>query len=346
MAQNKYKTTATAINKAEWAKDLDEFKHSLLITPEWVESMSNEKATPLYLNFVQEEKIVGKISGLVCDKGKFNGKQLFFYSSLALHTHTQELFDACHTALYAYSKNNGYSRIILGSYDQQHSLKTAANHFFVTERFEYVVDLTPEKLVFDSRFRYNVRRAKKNEIFFEQNNSPEVLNRLFELLQITRKHRIEKYGTDYNPFFLWEMNAESLTRLMKTGIVKLYSVKKDEKVDMVCFTIEKGKQINALLAASTEEAYELRFPNFIFHEMITQSKERGFHYFNPGGGSSDAGNAGLEQFKHSMGAEKITIYGATTNFINFPQNLLNPLMNIGRRIPRENPVVKFMKKII
>ena len=195
------------VDEKTWVSDLSEFKYSLLITPECINSMSNEKAIPLYLNLVQGENIIGKISGLICDKGKLKGKQLFFYASPAIKIYSQELFDTCHTAIYNFAKSKGYSRIILGSYDQQHQLSCKAPDFFITTRFEYIVDLTPEELVFDKRFKQNVRRAERNDILFEQNNSPEILNRLFELLQITQNHRAKKYGNEYNPFFLWEMIA-------------------------------------------------------------------------------------------------------------------------------------------
>jgi hypothetical protein len=45
-----------------------------------------------------------------------------------------------------------------------------------------------------------------------------------------------------------------------------------------------------------------------------------------------------------MGAEKHNFYGATTNFITFPQTMLNPLMNMGRSVSDKNSVIKMLKK--
>ena len=345
MFQNKYRIIIAEVNKTDWAKDLDEFKHSLLITPEWVGSMSNENTIPLYLNFIHEEKIIGKISGFICDCGKLNGKQLYFYASPALKEYDQDMFDAYHAALFNYAKNKGYSRIILGSYDQQHQLKTNASNFFTTTRFEYIIDLT-EPVKFDRCFRRNLKKAENNNVEFKQNNSQEILNRLFELLNITKEHRVSKYGSDYNPLFLRNMSYESLSRLIGNGIANLYYADCGEEINIVCYNIEKNNRVYSLLLGSNDKSYELRLPSYLTYNMIMHSQNRGFVYYNPGGGTGDAGNDGLERFKQSMGAKKTYFYGATTNFIKFPQKLLNPLMNMGRMMPRKNPIVKLIKKII
>ena len=336
------------IDEKAWVNNIHEFKHSLFISAEWVNAMQNANNKAVFLDFHKNNLVVGKLAGLICDYGGFSGRQLYFYASPAIKECDQDLFDSCHSALYDYARKHKYSRVILGSYDQQHELSCCAKGYYATNRFEYIVDFRPEaeELHFSKGFRKNVKRAEKNNISFIQSDKSEILEKLFALLEKTREHRISKYGSEYNPYYLQNMNKQSLTRLVDSGIVKLYYVLYNDEVNSVQYNIEKNGQVYGLLMGSDDTAYELGFPSYIDYNMIMRFQDLGFDYYNPGGGTDDAGNAGVEKYKHSMGGIKINVHGATTNYITFPQKMLNPLMNLGRILPRKNPVVKLIKKFI
>ncbi|MCL2073417.1 MAG: hypothetical protein FWH18_05840 [Marinilabiliaceae bacterium] len=335
--------TTVPVSETEWITDLNEFKYSIYIAPEWIEAMQNSKSKAIYINFVLDGIIVGKVSGLVIYCSKRKGKQLYFYASPALKEHEQDLYDYCHDSLYKYAKKNKYSRIVLASYDQQHGLICNAKRFYLTKRYEYVVNLESD-IKFKKSFKWNVRRAEKYDIQYSQNNDDTTLNRLFELLDVTKQHRISKYGLDYNPLFLNNLTTESLKRLIDIGMAKMYSVSFENEIQIVLYSIEKDGRIYGLLLGSTKKSYEMGLSAFIVSKIITNAKEKGYCYYNHGGTTVDETGTGLEQFKLSMGADKYTIFGTTTNFIVFPYKLLNPLLNLGRQLPRNNPIVTYLKE--
>ncbi len=52
MAKSKNTITITEVtNKETWQKDLDTYKHSVFITPQWIESLKTNTCLPLYLDF-------------------------------------------------------------------------------------------------------------------------------------------------------------------------------------------------------------------------------------------------------------------------------------------------------
>ncbi|MDR2928626.1 MAG: GNAT family N-acetyltransferase [Cytophagaceae bacterium] len=334
--------SVSEVGEREWLLNLNEYAHSLFITAEWVNAMQSGNSKAVFYNFVDGGTVVGKLSGLI------NNRYLYCYASPALKVYEQNMFDACHVALYRYALKQKYLRIVLGSYDQQHELACRAKGFFTTNRFEYIVDFRPTagELHFSKGFKKNVKHAEKNSISFIQSDSDDVMKKLFTLLNLTREHRVSKYGTQYNPFYLQNMDEQSLTRLLNSGIVKLYYVLFENEIHSVQYNIEKNGQVYGLLMGSNNKAYELGFPSYIDFNMIQRFRDGGFKYYNPGGGTDDSGNEGIEKYKHSMGGTKVFVHGATTNYIVFPQKILNFLLNIGRMLPRKNPAVKLLKRMI
>jgi len=329
------------VTESEWISDLHNFQYSIFLCPKWINAMQNEYCKAIFLNFIQNNEIVGKISGLVCEKGKINGKQIYFYASPALKEYEQNLYDACHVALYQFAQENRFTRVVLGSYDQQHPLICKAPNFISTERFEYVLNLEKE-IKFNRRFKRNLQHAKNFDLHFFHDNSEENFNTLFNLLSVTKNYRVVKYGSDYNPLFLFNLTKESLHKMLNSDIEILYGVSFENEVNSVLCCIVENKRIYGLLLGSDEKSYELEEAVFLTANVLFEAKEQGYRYYNPGGGNEK----GLEEFKHSMGAEKTIVHGSTTNFIIYPQKLLNPLMNLGRKIPQNNKVVQFLKKII
>lgn len=331
-----------------WITDLHNFSYSLFLSPEWIVAMSNENDIPVFLNFMNQGIVVGKLSGLICDEGKIKGRQIYCYASPALKQYTQNIYDACFNALLQFAKSKNLSRIIVGSYDQQHHLKVKASNYFSTARFEYIVDLADESgIKFGKGFKKNVQKAERAEAVYSDDNSPVILNDLFQLLQSTRMRRRNKYKSDYNPFYLKNKNEQGLIQVFDSGVGVLHSVKDNlGKGHCIVYNIEKDKKAYGLLMGSSRTAYGNGFPSFLDYNMLLSLKENGFAYYNIGGGTNDSNSFNLQKYKKLMGGQKHDVYGATTNFLVFPQKLLNPIMTIGRLLPSNNVVVRFLKNIV
>ena len=333
------------LSESEWITDLHEFKYSICHQPDWIKSMLDDKNAAIFLNFVKNEKIVGKITGIECDYGVLKGKQLYFYASPALKEFEQNLYDACHVSLYNFARKTGYSRIILGSWDQQHALKCTAPRYFTVNNNQFIVNLESD-LKFRRLFKRNVKRAETNGAQFSQNNSDEVFNKLFELLDKTRERRMTKFGEGYrhNPLHYRYLTKEALKKMVENGLAKMYIVTIENEIHTVLYNLEENNRICALLIGADEKAYQMGLSSFITSNVLILAKEKGFSYYNPLGTTEDEPGKQLGQFKLSMGAEKFYIYGATTNFIGFPQNLLNLLLNMGRKLSSKNPIIAFLKE--
>jgi hypothetical protein len=323
------------INMADdiWSKNLFEFNYSLFIAPEWVEAMASSFCSPLFLDFVQKEDVVGKISGLIVKKGWLKGDELFFYAAPALTEPCAELMNICCEALLVYAKSIGVQRVIIGSYDQMPDMKLDVKGLYTNERVEYVVDLQTElgEIAFSQNIKRNVKKAEKLSAIINLGTSGELLRSLFDLLGKTLQQRINKYGNEYNPFYLPYMNKESITRLSQSELVRMYGVTlSDEKYHSVLLNLEHdGKAFN-LLVGSDQEAYNQGLPSFADYGLIYMYKKQGFKYYNLGGGTGDAGTKGLERSKLAKGAQKRIVYGATSNFLCFPHSCINPLLRAAR----------------
>ncbi len=321
-------------SSVQWREDLSDFELSLFMTPEWVEAFSSDDNPPLFLNFLLNGEVVGKIAGLWVKQGRLKGDQLFFYASPALKEHNQSLLNDCCQALLNFARQNSVQRVVMGSYDQPTGLACEVTGFYTNERYEYVVALQPEMngVAFSQNLKRNVKKAKKLNAALVNGDEAHLLKRLVELLKNTLEQRVSKYGKDYNPFYLPHMNETSLQRLIDLKAGKFYKVKLegDEVCHSVLFNLERGDKAFNLLVGSDDLSYQHGFAALADYELIHMYQAAGFRYYNLGGGTDDAGSAGLERSKQSKGAVKKVVYGATTNFLCYPHRLLNPVIRVLR----------------
>lgn len=335
-------------NPQDWMADLPDFNYSLFITPQWICSMSNENDVPVFLNFTVNNKVVAKISGLICNRGKFKGRQLFCYAGPAIKDINQTLYDGCFEKLLEYARENKLSRIIIGSYDQQNLLKVRTGKFFTSARNEYVVDLTQDLTSnYSKGFKKNIQKAETYALQYFEDCSDKKLNDLFNLIETTRIRKTKKYNASYNPFYLSNLNKESLERLTQTGIGNIHYINdSDGNTQCVVYNLEFYGKSYGLLMGTSKTAYNFGIPSFLDNSMLKQLKHHGFSYYNVGGAPDDSSGYNLQKYKKSMGGIKRHVYGATTNFLVTPQKALNPLLTISRMLPTNNFLVKFLKRIM
>lgn len=335
---------------AQWREGLSDFECSLFMTPEWLEALSSENSSPVFLNFIFQGEVVGKLAGLWIKLGRLKGDQLFFYAGPALKVANQDFLNGCCQVLLNFARQNKVQRVVLGSYDQPTEMICQVPGFYTNERYEYRVNLQPETggFSFSQNLKRNVKKAKKLNATLVNGNDPQLLPRLVELLNNTLEQRVSKYGKKYNPFYLPYMNERSLQRLIDLKAGRFYRVKLegDEASHSVLFNLEANGRAFNLLVGSDDLAYQYGLAALADFELIHLYQSAGFRCYNLGGGTGDAGSAGLERSKQSKGAEKKMAYGATTNYLCYPHRVVNPLLNMGRSLPRNNWVVSVFQRFI
>jgi hypothetical protein len=336
-------------DEAQWKAALSDYQYSLFLAPEWIESVTDERHTALYLDFYNGNTQVAKLSGLICMESRVKGTQLYFYAAPAFRPETVGLFDDCHRALKEWAAQQGYSRIIIGSYDQQALNRCQVKGFFTNLRYEYIVDFKREETVgnFSTGFKKNYKKAQKLGTTFHSVSGKDQIEQLLSLMGITNEIRVNKYGNRYNPFYLKNLDAQSLEKLVGSGVGKIYYTLTDNQVYSMQFNVERDKKSYGLLMGSDNFAYKNGLPSYVDYNLIEIYRDNGFSYYNSGGGPVEAGGEGIEQYKKSMGAEKSVFAGSTTNFLVFPQKILNPLLNLGRKLPAtDKGWIGFLKRFI
>ncbi len=330
-----------------WINGYEEFDAGLFNSWEWVESLTNKSTNTIYLDFEKGGEIVAKLAGIIVNAGWIKGKQVYFTSGPAMKNWNSDLFKDCLATLYSFAKKKQFSRILIRPFDQPRHKKVEVKNFITTTGEEFVVyyNETDGKLGFSSNFIRNVKKAQKSGATFHKSKSPEVLSRMFELLDETQKTRIEKYGKVYDPMYMLNLNNNSLIRLLKSGIGVLNYTVLDGQVNSVLFSLEKNKKIYFLLMGSDEVAYKNGLPSLIGYNISTNAMNNGYLYYNLGLiPTVESGGEGLKRYKESQGASIITRHGYYSYYLRFPLFTLNQLMKLSRILP-DNIIIKLLRKI-
>ncbi len=329
----------------EWSSDLLSFNFSIFQTEEWILSVSeSQNLTPVFLDLFIENEKRGKISGVI-STSKLWGRQIYFYSGPALKDEDYNLYKALTKVLLKYSNKNKYSRLIIGSYGAVYSPEITTNYFHSFNRKEFIVSLesNPGKN-YSRNFRRKIKKAIQlsPEITDSKTDTGIIESYLKSTLTYRKKHDKDKY----NPLALPHLTYDVINSLLDLSFAKTYSIETNLKAGGFLMTIENYPQASALLTGIDDELYEHGISAYLYNFVLKLLYNNGFKQLNLGGIPEGAEGKALAQFKKSMGAEEITVYGATTNFLTYPYKLLNPILNIGRKMPKNNAIVKFLKKFV
>src|SRR5690606_15610640 len=131
-------------------------------------------------------------------------------------------------------------------------------------------------------FKQNAKKARKAGAVFKSTRSMEVLDRLSELMDNTRVTRVAKYGHDYDPMYLLNLNKETLTKLLNTGMGIMHYAEIDGVIHSVQFNIEHDGKIFALLMGSDAVAYGKGIPSFIDQSISNKAFTEKARYYNLG----------------------------------------------------------------
>lgn len=334
--------------ESEWIRNLDEFNSNVFLNPAWINSVINDTLEPVYLDFINsEDETVAKISGIRESNHSLGKNQLFFYAGFAKKressTSPRELLDA----LYKYASDHNIDRVIVSSYDYPSFLANPGHSaYWTTSRFEYKIMLSEhsEEDLHHQLKRHLKKAAKVNTTFHEATN-PDLVPRLIELLNNVKNERLKKSRTNYNPFYLKHMSRKALQKLINRGIAKIFTIQTGEVIHSIEMTLEYNNQAYMLLKATDNFGYKKGLSTLLNIKVIDEYKKKGFTSYNLGGRPQEKDGDGLALYKTRLGAKVYVTYGATTNFIQYPQKSLNPLLNIGRTLP-DNRLTHFLKKMI
>ena len=336
------------VNKEVWKIDMDTFNVGLFNTWQWVSSLTNDYTKDVYLHFVSNGEVIGKMAGFMLNQGRAKGKHLYFTSGPGLKKWDSDIFAECLTVLYHYALKAGYARVHVRPFEQEiHDVLDIPNYFHTQAR-EYVVvysDYT-ERVKYSFGFKQNAKKARKAGAVFKSTRSLEVLDRLFELIDNTRITRKAKYGHNYDPMYLLNLNKETLTKLLDSGMGIMHYAEIDGEIHSVQFNLEHEGKIFALLMGSDDLAYRKGIPSFIDQNISNMAFEEKYRYYNMGTVPLDSeGGAGLQRYKESQGSRELIRYGYYTYFLTYPYKFLNPFIRLSKALP-DNPILNWLRKAV
>lgn len=348
----KDKVCAIDVTRQEYDNGISDFYHSMFITSQWINSVDiNPEIEIRYIHFVENDRVIGKICGLVRKGTWFVNKFLFFYAAPGLIELDEGIYKKCLAALLNYARKNRLSKIDIYLYDQQYTFKCDLKQYYPRKYLDFVrfFDYNEEAPVFKKSFMYNVRKAIKSGATFHAENSERILNRLHELLAETKKLRDGRYGGNYQAYPYLFTSKESFNRLFQTGILSLYHVEIDGEVHCIRCALEKDKRMYGLMIASDAYAYKNSLQHFLQYNLINQMYSKGYSYYNVAGSDYSEDGKTVSSYKESLGCNSRRIYGAYTHFITFPRNMINPFMTLGMKmlkVPYLSRVVELGSRII
>jgi lipid II:glycine glycyltransferase (peptidoglycan interpeptide bridge formation enzyme) len=334
------------INSQEWKSDLNKFEFNLFITSEWIESFADNMKKPVYLNFNKGDVVVGKIAGLIIDYKNSNDKKLFFFSGPAFQASNKETIPLLVNELLNYAILKKFRRLIVKSYDYKMTYGKDKNTLKITNRYEYVINLLQSSEEIQNNFnRLLLRKVKlaiRSKAEFIKGDSMKMLDNLISLLEETKKTRLTKGYSKYSYFYMPYLDKIVLKKIISNKITNLYYVKVNDEINCMTMVLTYAKDAYAFLIGSNSNAYGMGIPYYIMYCIIKELKEKQFNYYNLGGIPTDESGKGLILFKKSLGAQEVLTTHCSTNYLTLPHKLLNPLLNIGRKLP-DNTITKIIK---
>ncbi len=330
--------SVVAVDKELWIKDLDSFGFGLFHSPLWVGAMSTEASPAMYLNITDNGGgIVGKFSCLIINEGITKGKTLYGFSGLLCRSSAKDEKAACMEALRRYAIALGLSRIMLYCYDQIIPEPVMFKGYYAERKDEYYIYYkSGEPVKVSSNLKRNAKKAQKTGTVVKESRSPEILRQLFVLLEETHKERVAKYGRDYDPMYIYNMNETSLTTLLNSGLAKMFYSELDGEINTVLYALEDERRIYFLLMGSDEKAYNTGIPAMTALHISEYAQNKNFDYYNLGiVPKEELGGGGVSLFKEQQGAVRQPGFCYYSWFLRFPYTLLNPLL---RRKLKNNPV--------
>lgn len=319
-------------NYESWQKNLNEFNISIFILPEWIECFRDNKITPVYFDFLNRNLAIGKLSGIII-KNNLKYSVLQCHSGIALREGYED-FHKLYQLLYNYAKINKINRIIIGSYDQQICHNIIIPRYYITKRTEYIIDLQKQWKISDlsKQLKRNIKKAKKSigSNFNIHHNID--ASYLFKILTETQNQRKLYKRDTFNPLYISPTSKDSTTKIMKSKLAEFYVYKKENAPYCIEFNLIYNKKAYNYLRGADRNAYRNSLPSLLSVKMIQQYKDKGFKSINLGGIPNNKDGELLARYKKGLGAKEVFQYGLTTNFIQYPYKLINPLLNIGRKL--------------
>jgi hypothetical protein len=336
-------------SKVNWNESLEGYDFSIFQIKEWLESIETKKTRPVFLDIVNGDETIAKISGIITRQTTQFGKVLYFYSGPALKKGAnEEQYNNCLEAVIPYAKKHRCSMVLMDYMDSKQRTKPTSIHFKYQYTKEYIADLANDYKTHKpgSGLKQKLKKAAMADVIFKKDNAAELLEVLIKLQHTTKKVRLNKKRNDYNPFIFDCVNKESLLKLIHSGKAAFHYVIKNNDIHYISMDMEHNNKSYGLYNGADAYAYENGIPAWAITQSALKYMDEGFQYLNLGATAYYREDSiHLANFKQQLGGKPANVCIMKTDFLIFPYKLINPIINLGRKIPY-NPITHFLRRLI
>jgi hypothetical protein len=316
-----------------------------------LESFSDWYLRPLYFRLESEGETIGVVSGLRVEPSRrfLRGlyRNMFLFSGPAMAEGHEGKAGACLDALADYGAGNGFTWLIVNSWDYPREIDFDSDIFRKTVRDEYIINLRPDLPAILGRMRKSIReqarQALRNGLQFRESDSNESIDHLERLMDKTKSIRLAKGYKKYSYYYMPYLNRGVLERLFRTGTARIFCAEREGVVVCVMLFAVHRRSACALLVGTGAEGYRLRAPAFLWANVIEKLKDEGVEYLNLGGIPKDESSDKLIFAKTALGAERHICTGGTTGYLN--KSVLSFFGNAYRKMP-DNIVKRVIRRLI
>lgn len=338
MSQNSINDIEVSELDASSYSQLHSFGNQSVFTHhKWIESFSDQNKKKVFLCLKHGNTVIAKIAGLKIQKRAPLGNELFFYSGPRIISQNGYDNRDLIGALLNYAKENKYHRLVVSSYDNWHNCIAQIPEAYLNNRQDYIFDITDQNphQSHNNQFKKNYKKSLRVNPILIENSTEEGLSNLIKLLRITHSIRMKKKCDNYNFYYMPHTNEEQLRQIIKNQLAKIYEVRVDDTTHVIALNLEDNNSVLGLFMANDEFAYKNGLVAYFIHHMIDQYHAKGFTRYNFGGIPKGKKNEGLRTFKESIGAKPLKLNGITTNFLQYPHKLANPVLHLIRCIRKK-----------
>ncbi len=334
---------------SQWSEHLKQHEGSIFLSHEWLEAFKSQAGQPLYFLFYDQDSIKAVIAGLERPVGKYQKKQLFFFSGIASAGNHSGVLKECKIRLLEYARQNKYWRVVMKSYDCLRCRSAEVRDYISFKREEFVIDLTPNQhdiyQAMHPSIRGKIRKAKRNGLVLKQGDSPELLGELFLLINKTQQIRTRKGYGRYSPYSMPFLNQEIALYLLKNKLATIHYIEKGNKKLSLAFNVTMAQKAYGIWMGTSEEGYKAAAPSLLIYESLKMLKANGIIYLNLGGVPLGSKNQGIRKFKTHLGATAIDSAEQTTDFLIPPLSYLNHVLKL-KRVVQDLMLPWRIKKIL
>jgi len=334
----------------QWNSDLENFQYSLFHLREWVESVSTPTLHPIYIDLYEGEIKIGKIAGLIIlEKVWLYGKRLFFYSGPSLINDTPELAEHCLKALVNFAIQNRFSKFKHTPLDSKTQSNIHLKGIQKIPYYEYIINFSAgyENFKPGQDLKKKLRLAAAANTEFHKSKSPlKDLDLMVNMLNKTKLLRINRDRKNYNIFSLQYVNKNTIQNLIKSGKGVIYHSLNDNEKHCVTLCFEHINQAYGIYISTDEFGYKNGITAFIATELSKLYQSNGFKYFNLGASIDDKeDDTHLANFKIKLGCIKQQVSTCYTDFLIFPQTLIDKINKAEKKLPK-NSLTRTIKRFL